>query len=338
MSISLRRHPSSTRVNPLQWLKRITPSTGKRGSSPALGIDLGTTAVKAVATRPGHGKIKVLGFSITPLPECRGENSTNQALINAITTAASEAATGCTEAAVAIRDDGILVHRFEIPAGLDDRAIAARAAHLIDTELQAPRESLRYDYRIMPAAEGLQRNRVASLVTARREPIDQLIHPLRGAGLQSTLVDVESHAIARAVNRGLGAQPGHTAALVDIGTQLRILVLTGEEISFRHSAPHPLADDPQTILNAIEQALGLYQSHHELEGIDQVWLLGGRADGALAARLATTLALPVECLADTIAVDPVGTLDGGTLKKALPRLITALGLALHHGDPDAHWR
>lgn len=334
MSISLARFSS---LNLQSWYRFINPSRQKRAErlTPVLGIDLGTTAVKAVAIIPARQRLHLAGYAIVERKTNAGDTNLQQS--DALRKASQQIGLRgeIDQAATVIADTQVLTETFTVPAHLDHRAIEARIALRIETALNKTPAELCYDYRCETSVQDDERTIL--LVTARQEAIDACRQPLQDAGLRCRLIDLESHAIARLFGQTVSVGSTEAVAVVDLGSQLRLTVIHAHRVIFQHTVTQTLSDGLEPLVAATTRALALYQGYEEAQPLKAIWLIGGYSNNKLAARLSSQLGMEVRCLADVITVESAGEIDLTRWQAALPRLITALGAALHLGDPHAHW-
>jgi type IV pilus assembly protein PilM len=126
--------------------------------------------------------------------------------------------------------------------------------------------------------------------------------------------------------------------LLDIGTRLRLTVFDRQRILYQQD--HGMKTDAATDerLEVIERALAVHHGSQESRLPAALALAGGGTDRQLASALGERVGIPAYCVdpRPAIAVDETLGIDGFTAR--LPRLLTAIGLALHAGDDHAHWR
>ena len=317
------------------FLKTLMQRHGPRPRPrPAIGLDIGTAAVKAVAIDTRRQPPVLQGQAIVPLAE-------TQTPPEAIRAAVRRVARRPGPIGTAIRANEAITRRVQVPQGLSDKALAAQVSMAAETELHQPWHALHHDFRVIgPSQDATPASRRlldVMLVAARRPVVEARLQALHAAGLQCALVDIEPHALARTLAlAGAGQDLARAHAIIDAGAgALRLHVIAaGEPI---HGQDHPLATDT-SLDGLIERALAVYQGLPDARPLDHLWLTGGQWTPARAERLAQRLPGGASML------DPGSRLTAGTdaaahtIASHLPRLATAIGLALHAGDADAHWR
>ncbi len=335
MSISPARWSSLNLQVWRQFMSTRRPGRRTQRASPVLGIDLGATAVKTVAIIPGRQGIHLAGFAIVEHRAKDSEDSTATAEAIRRAIRKTNAHYHFQKAASVIPDGDALTDVFTIPAQLDDRAIEARVGLHINTALNKSADELCYDYRCAPLTTDNEQS--VLIVTAREETVDQSRRPIEEAGLNCELIDIESHAIARVIAHAAPPATANPIGIVDMGSRLRLAVVHEHQPIFQHTVNQPPKADPDALIQATIQSLALYQGYEQAQPLSKIWLLGGLSDNTLSERLTDQTGVQAQCLADIISIESAAEINLTDWQSELRRLITALGAALHLGDPNAHW-
>ncbi|WP_232540082.1 type IV pilus assembly protein PilM [Azohydromonas aeria] len=257
----------------LHWLR---PG---RHPAPLLGVDLGSHGVRLVELGGSAGQPVLACALREPLQVGwirNGQVEDFDAVAEAVRRAVRRSGTRTRRAALALPAAGVITQRLRLPAGLDGAALEQRVASEAQPQLPFEPEEACLDFCALgPAGEG----ELEWLVVASRQDRVQDRQGLaEAAGLEPVLLDVESHAVHRAVARlvarwpapegeGTGT-PAAPVALFDIGAFATTLkLLRGED--------------------------GLYERHLPVGGAQFTRLIAGRCglgfDAAEQAKLAGTL-------------------------------------------------
>ena len=182
-----------------------------------IGLDIGSHSIKAVAVSHAKSQPRITAFSIKPV----GDN-----IIRAINDAYSEL--GLTKARVAASVSGptVIVRYIDMPSMTDDElegAIRFEAEKVIpyninEVELDAQK------------IEPLDGNRMRVLMVAvKKDLIDSQIKILSEAGLEPSIIDLDSFALANAfVNAGIDKES--VCGLINIGfVKTNINVIKGDK-------------------------------------------------------------------------------------------------------------
>jgi len=308
----------------------------------AVGVDLGTTAIKAVALDTAYQPPRLAGFTLEPLPVAairEGEITDPKALAPVVRNAVRKVSPRDRQIALAIPAAAAISRHLRVPPGLTDRAIAGRVALAVDELLHQPRHTLYTDFQVASSPDETTSDVNVLLVATHRKMIDQRLALLRAARLQSRLVDVEDHALAR-LGRWLPQTAGqHTIGLIDAGERsLRFSVIAEDEPVHRQVQAFSGPTDTEQLIISCTRAVAVYQGRHDARTLNGLYITGGRACSALCDSLSSALKLSVFMLDPLTRLTWSDKVDGSALRDVSHRLSTALGLALHAGDPHAHWR
>mgnify|MGYP002152258440 CR=1 FL=1 len=313
----------------------------KGGVRRRLGIDLGRRAIKVVALEWRRGTARLCGFGIEAMPPAGANARTvGRARIGALRRAVAAAAPRARQAATGIPAEAIITRTMHLPAGLDEAALRARVQLDIEDSVKQPAGDIAYDFRPLDEAPR-QDQQALLLVATRREEVAMRERWLASAGLRCRLVDTDAHALARAAladPRHRPAAAGPAVAVLDIGSRLRLTVLERQRILYHQDHAHDAQAGRAACLESLERALAMYHDSPRASPPAALGLAGGGSDAALAEALGERLSMPVACLdpRPALGIEPATGPDG--LAARLPCLLTAIGLALHAGDPHAHWR
>jgi type IV pilus assembly protein PilM len=308
-----------------------------------VGIDCGSTAVKAVAVHQRADRPMITGHAIEPYTANDGASAsapTAASVIKAIAAAAGRAAPEARVAATALADDQAVSRVIQVPAGLGERALEARVQLDIEAALKQSRQTLAFDFRRL-AADPDSDQQAVLVVAARAEAIAHRRRQLQSARRRCALIDLDAHASVRAalLDDRLPLGPGRPpVALLDLGTRLRLGIFDRQRLHYcqAHDPSDPAGHDD--CLRRIEQALAMHHGSATTPIPGAIALIGGGASDARAAAIADRLGSdcyrpdPLRGLSLADAADP----DAFAADSA--RLMTATGLALHAGDRYAHWR
>lgn len=205
-----------------------------RKNSPLLGIDISSSAVKAIELSQKNGKYRVEAYAVEPLPlsavvEGRIENSAEVA--NAIKRVVKNSGTSAKEAAVAVATNAAITKMVSFSASLSEREMEEQVMLEADNYIPYPLEEVRLDFDVLGASP-VDATAVEVLVAASRsENVDARVEVLETAALKPKVVDLEAHAIENTFDLITQQMPNHgqglTVAVVDVGatmTTLHVLV------------------------------------------------------------------------------------------------------------------
>ena len=313
-------------------LRRIGPKAGV-----AVGIDIGSASVKAVALDTTRTPAELLDYAVVNI---RHGADRNAPVSIALRAAARRLRRRPATVAAAIPTAEAIARRTDAPAHLKDSALAAHVALSLEEQLHQPPDELHYDFRTRgPSPEDAGRVGLL-LVACRREVVEARLAALRRARVRCDVMDVEDRAMARTLAlAGAVSAPAESTsveAVIDVGhRRIGLHVFDQGEPVHAQNQPMELDSDPADVA---ERALDRYEGSPDARQLDRVWLMGGGAGGDHGNDLMTRLdALPMD-LENLAGLGVPPHRPTAPLAGQSQRLAVAIGLALHAGDPDAHWR
>lgn len=313
----------------------------RRQPRPLLGIDIATTAIKVVAMDFQAETPRLRGFAIEARPAEKDRGPVASADITAtIRKAARAAAPQARVAATAMPAESVITRIIQLPAGLDDAALRARIRLDIEDSIKQPREEIAYDFRPIPGRPSDDEQSIL-LVATRRDGLQARRQQIEAGGLRCRLVDVDAHALTRTALADARLNPAAddgATALIDIGARLRLIVFNRRRILYQQDHAIDADATPDQRLRVIERAMAMHHGSPDARLPDAIALAGGGSDSPLASALSERLGLPACCVDPRPGFAIDGTVSESGLTARLPRLLTAMGLALHAGDANAHWR
>lgn len=318
----------------LKFRSRLASMGSKAGA--AVGIDIGNAAVKAVALDVTRTPVRLLNYTVV---DCTpGADRTAQVAV-AVRTALRRLRRRPISLATAVPAAEAIARRTSAPANLSGGALAAHVALSLEEHLHQPPDELYYDFRALNPSPEDRSRRDLLLVACRREVVKAKLAALRRARVHCDVMDVEDRAMAQSL--ALTQKPpmpdnrAAVEAVIDMGHhRIGLHVFDQGEPVHGQNQPVEPASQPADVA---ERALERYQGSPDARDPDYIWLIGGGLNDKARNDLMSSLgASPLD----------LESMPGLELAPHLPpacsghcrRLAVAIGLALHAGDPDAHWR
>ncbi len=297
-----------------------------RRSRSTIGLDIGSSTVKAVSVDHGGSSPLVTAIAHHPLPPgaiLEGEIVNAEAVAAGIRSAieALGVPPRCVVTAVGGRDIMVKKIRMDRMAAVDAReAIRWEAEQYVPFEMSG----VQLDFQVLDVdADGPEMD--VLLVAAKRELVDQRLALLKAAGLSASVVDVAAFALHNAFVQNYPQCERGIAALVDIGREGSTILIQQEGVPvLNRDVPfgtrsveaelqraHDLASEeaerlvrggderPETYASTFDEALAALAMHIERtlaflaidgvegSGVSTIYLSGG---GARMPRLAEVLA------------------------------------------------
>ena len=192
---------------------------------PLFGLDLSTTAVKALELRRRKGGYMVKGYAIEPLP---AEAINDHAVMDTDTVAAAiqrareSLGTRSKYVAASVAGAAVITKKITIPAGLSPSEEENEVSGEADHHLPAGIESMYLDYQVLGPDPRDEANRLAVLLVAcKKEVVDGHLAAIAQAGLKASVIDVDPFAVETAFEVGAPSDyMDKTVALLNIGAQV----------------------------------------------------------------------------------------------------------------------
>ncbi len=309
----------------------------------AIGLDIGTSGVRAAELSFGKGGVTLEKFGQVALPE--GAVHDGEVFDPAAVTAAIRQLWAATKfshkkVVLGVANQRVVVRQVDLPAMPHDDLKAALPFQVQDY-LPMPVDDAVLDFH---AVETVQtdggENLRGLLVAASRETVMANVRAVQAAGLRVVVVDLTSFAVLRSV--GTRRDPEiETEALVDIGARVTNIVVHADGVP---RFVRILLMGGQDITDSVAEKLGVPLA--EAEGIKQsLGLVGAGGEYERASRV-------VDAIAQNFLDEVRGSLDyygasnpgypidrvvvsggGSTLRGLAERLGSITGLEVVPGDP-----
>ncbi|HKJ71486.1 MAG TPA: type IV pilus assembly protein PilM [Gammaproteobacteria bacterium] len=194
-------------------------------NKPLFGLDLSTTAVKAVDVERRGRSYRLQGYAVEPLPpEAISDHAVvdTAAVAEAIKRARKGAKTRHKYVAASVAGAAVITKKIAIPAGLDEYEQQTQVEMEADHHLPAGIESMYLDFQVLGPDPNDEANQVEVLLVAcKRDVVDGHLQAIEAAGLKAAVIDVDPFALESAFE--LGAPSDYldkTVALLNIGAQV----------------------------------------------------------------------------------------------------------------------
>lgn len=189
---------------------------------PLLGVDVSATSLKMVEVVHQQGRYHLKSYGIQELDQgviLDGNIVDSEAVGSAVSSLTKKMGTKSKEAAVAVSGAAVITKQIDMDANLTDTAREIQIRLDADQYIPYPLTEVNLDFKVIGPSP-IDLNKVQVLLAASRsENVDQRVDALVFGGLQTKVVDIESHATERAYNLICDNLPDYpkTVALIDIG-------------------------------------------------------------------------------------------------------------------------
>ncbi|MBU1190581.1 MAG: pilus assembly protein PilM [Gammaproteobacteria bacterium] len=202
----------------------------KRTSSPRLGLDISSTAVKLLELSKSGGRYRVESYAVEPLPpNSVVEKSVTdaEAVGEAIRRAVKRSGTRAKEAAVAVAGSSVITKVIPMPATLSDSELEAQIELEADQYIPYPLDEVNTDFQVLGPSEKNPDTVDVLLAASRSENVEMRVAAVEAGGLSAKVVDIEAYALENAFSLLADQIPDQgierTIAVVDVGATMTTL-------------------------------------------------------------------------------------------------------------------
>lgn len=201
----------------------------KRESTPVIGLDISSTAVKLLELKQSGNRHRVESYAVEPLPANAvvEKNITDvQAVGDAVARAVRRARTKTKNTAVAVAGSAVITKVITMPADMSEEDMASQIELEADQYIPYSLDEINLDFEVIGQSEDPTRVDVL-LAASRSENVEVRVAAAELGGLSAKVVDVEAFALENAFTLVAQDIPGagmdQIVALVDIGATMTTL-------------------------------------------------------------------------------------------------------------------
>jgi type IV pilus assembly protein PilM len=194
---------------------------------PIVGLDIGSSGIKAVALRNSRAGWALTGAAEAPAPVERLSDGTTASAspVDAVRQVLDGLKIRGARVATALSGQAAIVKRLALPAMTNDELAAAipwEAEQYIPFALA----DVQLDYQVMNAGSDAARSTLdVLLVAAKKDRVDERASLIAKAGRRAVVLDIEAFALANAYQMNYPEQVDPLAALVHVGRSTTIVCL-----------------------------------------------------------------------------------------------------------------
>ncbi len=211
-----------------------------RRARPVVGLDIGSSAVKAVELRPSGKGWKVSGWGIEPIP---ADSIVDGAIIDGTAVADAirrlfDGRRGISprgkQVAASLSGNAVIVKKITVPAMTDTEladSIVWEAEQYIPFDIQ----DVNLDYQVLtPAGDAGPKGTIdVLLVAAKKEKIVDYTGVITQAGRTPVIVDIDAFALQNAYEANYGFTDGEVVALINAGASAtNVNIVLGDQSVF----------------------------------------------------------------------------------------------------------
>jgi type IV pilus assembly protein PilM len=194
-------------------------SMGK--SKSIVGLDIGSSSVKAVECVVRNKRVELLHVGVAPIPPeaiVQGAFLNSGAIVDAIREAVDSAGIKTRQVATAVSGHSVIVKKISLPSMTREEleeSIRWEAEQYIPFDIN----EVNLDFQILHGAE-MEGQMDVLLVAAKKDLIDDYVHVITDAGLHPAVIDVAAFAVENAFEANYDLKSDDVVALVNIGSQV----------------------------------------------------------------------------------------------------------------------
>jgi type IV pilus assembly protein PilM len=201
-----------------------------------VGLDLGSSAVKAIELKPAGKTYKVTAFGSEPIPPdsiVDGAIIDSAAVVDALKRLFDKQQIKTREVAASLSGSAVIVKKISLPVMTDAElaeSIYWEAEQYIPFDIQ----DVNLDYQILDAGDTAGRSTMeVLLVAAKNEKIADYTGVIGQAGRTAVVVDVDAFALQNAYEVNYGLEPDAVTVLLNAGASAtNVNILNGDRSVF----------------------------------------------------------------------------------------------------------
>ena len=233
-------------------------------SKEVVGLDIGSSAVKAVELRPAGKGFKVTAFGVEPVPPdsiVDGAIVDGAAVSEAIKRLFENKAFKTKEVAASLSGNAVIVKKISLPVMTEQElseSIHWEAEQYIPFDIQ----DVNLDYQVLDPGTGADGKGTMDvlLVAAKKEKIADYTGVITQAGRTPVVVDVDAFALQNAYEMNYAPEAGTVVVLLNAGASaININILSGDQSLFTRD----ISMGGNAYTEALQKEIGLTFEHAE---------------------------------------------------------------------------
>ena len=230
----------------------------RRWRKGVVGLDIGSSAVKAVELRHGRRACSLAAFAVAQLPAGAvddGSIADRDAVVQVVRTLLDGRGFNTRAVALALAGNAVMVRQIELPA-MSPTELDASIYWEARQHVPFPAEEVTLDYKVLRAPGGpdAARSTVVLLVAARKDRVAEYTEVVERAGCTPVVIDVDVFALLNAYELNHGRDAAAVLALLDVGARATsVTVIAGGQPVGTRALPL----GARSYLEALRDELGL---------------------------------------------------------------------------------
>jgi type IV pilus assembly protein PilM len=208
---------------------------GLNKAKSVVGLDIGSSAVKAVELKPAGKSYRVTAFGSEPVPPdsiVDGAIIDGTAVADAIKRLFESHPFKSKEVVASLSGNAVIVKKITLPA-MSDADLAASISWEAEQYIPFDIQDVNLDYQILNGGAGANGTMDVLLVAAKKEKIADYTGVISQAGRVPVVVDVDVFALQNAYELNYGLDPDAVVVLLNAGASaININILSGDQSLF----------------------------------------------------------------------------------------------------------
>ena len=208
----------------------------KRTNNSMVGVDIGSSSVKAVELQGKNGDFQLVSLGYEPLPPdsvVDGQIMELNSVSNAIGNIFNEHKIKTTKVAAGVNGHSVIVKNIVLPQMSADELQESFAWHA-EEHIPFDISDVNLDYHVIGRSDDAVH---VLLAACKRDKIANLKQAIQLAGKQPAVIDVDAFALQNCYELNYDPQPGEVVALLNIGASTtNINILNGNRSVFTRDA------------------------------------------------------------------------------------------------------
>jgi len=256
------------------------------GPAQALGLELGTSAVKLVdLSRSAQGMLTLNGYALAPLSPgvfVDGQIEQFDAAVKAVRAGVQRLRLRTKRVVMGLPAVGLIQSRVQVPANLTDADLLDQVEAQAAKRMPFPLEELALDFAVLGPAKDEPSSLEVLISAARMERVLDRLALAEAAGLEPVVMETESNAAQVAWHawrqRTGGAADAQAVALVEIEPQgISLKVTDAEELLFERELVCQDRPASDRAAREVSRMLQFFRAEHPGRRLELALLVGDAA-------------------------------------------------------------
>jgi type IV pilus assembly protein PilM len=194
---------------------------------PAVGLDIGSSSVKAVVLRRGRGGWSLVAAGEAPLPEGSiqdGAAAEPTAVSETVNQLLDSLRLRRANVTAALSGHAVIVKRLSLPA-MSEAELAEAIPWEAEQYIPFDLSEVQLDYQVVNNSDAAKTTLDVLLVAAKRDRIDDRMSVITQTGRRPVVLDIEAFALANAYEMNYPERNDPLAALVHVGRGMTLVCL-----------------------------------------------------------------------------------------------------------------